>query len=393
MATESRTVIVVYSHIVGLAVIRALGRRGIPVVVLHYLPVEMGYVSKHVRQHFRITSPQVDEEAFVADILGLDGRFAGSLIIPTDDYTVVALSRNKTRLEPRYRVAVEDWDIVRRMIRKQHTYELAEEVGVPYPKMAVCETPDDIDARIGEFRFPCLLKPCEGHRFYDIFRKKVLVVRDPAEVRARYRDLRDLGIPVMLQEIIPGEACEGVNYNSYVADGEPLAEFTAEKVRVDPPFFGSPRVIVSKRIPEIIEPGRKLIKALGYTGFSCMEFKRDVRDGVYKLMEVNARHNLSGTLAVACGIDFPWIMYRDLVEGRKETASGFREGVFWIDLTKDLMRFLVSRRAEGYSVAQYLVPYRGKHVFAIWDAGDPLPFVKRCADIVKKGVTGRGHDS
>lgn len=384
-------VIVIYSHIVGLAVIRALGRLGVPVVVLHYLPVEFGYVSKYVARHLKITSPNIDEQAFVADVLALSGRYPGALLIPTDDYTVIALSRNKRLLEKHFCVAVEEWSLVERLIEKQHTYKLAAELGVPHPRTAVCDSVEEIEAELPRFTFPCVLKPCQGHLFFDRYRLKLLVIRDATELRARFRELQQFRFKVMLQEIIPGGASEGVNYNSYFVDCEPIAEFTAEKVRIDPPFFGSPRVIVSKRIPQIIEPGRRLLKALGYRGFSCIEFKRDIRDGVYKLMEINARHNLSGSLAVACGINFPWIMYRDQVMGKKEYRKDFIEGLYWIDLTKDLMRLFASRKEEGYSIGEYFAPYLRRHVFAILDARDPLPFVKRCIGLLRKLSGGSIH--
>ena len=45
----------------------------------------------------------------------------------------------------------------------------------------------------------------------------------------------EFGVDIlMVQEIIPGDASEGVNYNSYCAGGEAIAEFTSEKVRIDP---------------------------------------------------------------------------------------------------------------------------------------------------------------
>jgi predicted ATP-grasp superfamily ATP-dependent carboligase len=389
--TGPTTVMVVYSHIVGLAVIRSLGRRGVPVVVLHYLPVEMGHVSKYAREHFRITSPAKDEGAFIRDILALSDRYRRALLVPTDDYTLVALSKYKDRLERHFDVLAQDWSLIKKVVNKQYTYELAERIGVPYPKTIPCDRFEDVERRIPEFQFPCILKPREGHQFFEKFRKKVLVVRNSSELKARSRELRGLGMSVMLQEIIPGAACEGVNYNSYFVGDEPIAEFTAEKVRVDPPFFGSPRVIVSKWIPQIIEPGRKLLKALGYQGFSCIEFKRDIRDGVYKLMEINARHNLSGSLAVACGIDFPWIMYRHRVWGEKISVKIFRENIHWIDLTRDVMRFFVSRKQEGYSFGEYLFPYWHKPVYAILDLKDPIPFVKRCLDILKKSIWDRSQ--
>jgi len=95
--------------------------------------------------------------------------------------------------------------------------------------------------------------------------------------------LNKFELSFVLQEIIPGPPSNGVNYNSYLINHVPVAEFTAKKIRIDPPFFGSPRVIVSQKIPEIIEPGRKLLAALNYEGFSCVEFKKDQRDQVYKL--------------------------------------------------------------------------------------------------------------
>ncbi len=182
----------------------------------------------------------------------------------------------------------------------------------------------------------------------------------------------------MIQEIIPGDASNGVNYNSYFVDGKPIAEFTARKVRIDPPFFGSPRVLISEQITEIIEPGRLLLKNLNYQGFSCTEFKKDNRDGYYKLMEVNCRNNLTGSLAVNCGINFPWIMYRHLLYGEINHQTYFSPGIYWIDLTKDFSRFFSSRKEEGYSVKEYVKPYLSKKIFAILSFQDPFPFLKRC---------------
>ena len=106
-----------------------------------------------------------------------------------------------------------------------------------------------------------------------------------------------------------------VNYNAYVSDGRPAVEVTAQKLRLSPPQMGFPRVVVSKEVPEVIEPGRQLLSAMGFHGFANIEFKKDPRDGTYKLMEVNGRHNNSGMLSVRAGVNFPWIMYRHLVQG------------------------------------------------------------------------------
>jgi len=66
-----------------------------------------------------------------------------------------------------------------------------------------------------------------------------------------------------------------------------------------------------------------------------------------------------------------------MLYGELERASGFKRDIFWIDSTKDLLRFFTSRKAEGYSLKEYIRPYLRKKVFAIWQLTDPLPYLKR----------------
>ena len=382
--------IVVYSHIVGLAVIRALGKMDVPIVSLYYLPSEMGYLSKYVKERIKVPDPAKEENDYLSKLIDLAKKHNGSLLIPTDDYTVVTLSKNKQLLESFYIVGVEDWKIVKKLIQKQHTYEFASSLGIPCPNTFVPKSFEELKMYCQELTYPCLIKPCEGHRFFDHFKVKMFKIENEEQLLSNYIQVERLGLKVMIQEIIPGDASQGINYNSYVVNGEPVAEFTARKVRIEPPFFGSPRVLKSEVIPDIIEPGRLLLKKLNYTGFSCTEFKKDTRDGIYKLMEVNCRSNLTGSLAVDCGINFPWIMYRHLVYGEINHQTYFKPDVYWIDITKDFMRFFISRKREGYSLKEYLKPYLSKKIFAIMSITDPLPFLNRCiylaTIIIKKAV-------
>lgn len=378
--------VVVYTHIVGTAVIRALGRLRIPVIALHYDDKEVGYVSRFVTESIRVPSLQQNESAFLDLVMELGDRLEGGLLIPTDDYSLSTLSLHKESLSQKYVVAADGWDRVLLCIDKQRTYARAKTLGIPIPETFGVRSWDDVENFKKALSFPFLVKPCQGHKFQEMFGVKMFTVENEQQLSDRYSQLRVAGIDCMLQEIIPGSDCEGVNYNSYFVDGNPVAEFTAKKVRLEPPFFGSPRVIVSKAIPEVIEPGRALLRSLGYTGFSCMEFKRDVRNGQYTLMEINARHNRSGALAVKCGINFPCIMYHHLINGEIVPKESFRENVAWIEGTSDIFRFFVSRSSEQYSLREYIAPYRQEKVFAFWSATDPWPFLKRTCFLARKVV-------
>lgn len=379
--------IVVSSYTMGLGVIRGLGSMGVPVVVVRYDPHDMGHVSKYVREVIDAPHPETFEERFVDVLLGQGGRLRGSLLVPASDAALAAVSRNKDVLSETYVVAATDWEVTQRFIEKKYTYALADEAGVPAPRTTIPRSVEDVEGYAASAMFPCLVKPSQGHLYKARFGTKMHRVDDLDELIAAYRRAEDAGLEVMLQEIIPGPDGDGANYNSYTWDGGPPVEFTARKIRGSPPVFGSPRVALSEIVPEVVEPGRRILRALGFSGFSCTEFKRDERDGVWKLMEVNGRHNLSSLLAVRCGVNFPWIEYRHLVEGEHPRSRGQRTGLYWIDLVRDLGCDIGYAGREPYGFRDYVRPYLGPHVFAIADLHDPAPFAVRMADLARTAIS------
>lgn len=376
--------VVVGAQTAALGVVRALGRHGVPVVVFHYRPTDTAHRSRYVRQAIRIAPPEPDAAGFVEELLAAAGRFGGGLLIPTADEAVVAVSRNLSTLSRRYSVACASWEVASTFIDKRRTYALAERVGVPCPRTTVPTSSDDVRRYAEGAAFPCLVKPSEGHRFVAKFGTKMFWVETQQELVARYEQAIRAGCDVMLQEFVPGDDGAGVNYNSYWWNGMPLVEFTAAKLRGGPPAVGSPRVLQSRLVPEVLEPGRAILRAMRFSGYACTEFKRDARDGRFKLMEVNVRHNLSTALAVRCGINFPWLQYRHLVHGVPPEPARFEEGVYWIDLLRDVGYSVTRRRSERYRLAEYLRPYFDNHVFAIPSWRDPAPFLWECGGLLAR---------
>jgi predicted ATP-grasp superfamily ATP-dependent carboligase len=127
---------------------------------------------------------------------------------------------------------------------------------------------------------------------------------------------------------------------------------------------------------------------MGFEGFACTELKRDRRDGVYKVVDVNGRHNLSGLLAVRAGINFPLLHYEHLVEGRAPASARFRQGVYWTDLYRDLGYSLAYLRRERPRPADLVRPYARRHVDAIYDPRDMAPFWARLRYLASHGVAG-----
>jgi predicted ATP-grasp superfamily ATP-dependent carboligase len=237
--------------------------------------------------------------------------------------------------------------------------------------------------------YPCLIKPCFSHKFYKIFNKKLFKVSDFSEALQAYDKAASAGVEVMLQEFIPGNDDLGVNYNSFFCNGRPVVEFTAQKVRLSPPGSGIPRVVINKVIPEVMQYGRDIVKGMGFEGYSCTEFKKDPRDGGYKLLEVNGRHNRSSLLSLRCGINFPWLEYNYMVNGELLTATQCDEEIYWIDEFKDFYEFIFNHRTEKLSFSAFLQPYLKKNIYANFDAGDLLPFKQRAISLFRSKIIER----
>lgn len=380
--------VILSSHITGLSVVRALGKMGVPVTAVYYDGKDMGYVSRYVKRAIKAPHPVHEEERFLELLLNFAGNTGGEILIPADDETLHTVSRRRDLLKNRFIVACPEWSTTEVFLDKKHTYALAERIGIAAPRTLVPETAQEMLEFGQTVGYPCLVKPSQSHRYFEVFGRKMTKVENYGQLLGEYDHARKAGIEVMLQEYIPGKETNGVNYNSYCWEGQTLAEFTAQKVRYAPSEFGVPRVVVSRAIPEVMASGRRLLKELAYCGFACTEFKLDERDGRYKLMEVNVRHNRSGILAVRCGVNFPWIEYCHLTRGEIPLAGKAEEGIYWIDEISDLFNSIKYYRQEHHHLTNYLGPYRGRHVFALFDSRDMKPFLKRCRDLA--GVALRG---
>jgi len=378
------TAIVVSGATHGLGVVRSLGRQGVSVTVVSYDKRDIAPSSRFVRQVIRAPHPDKDEVQFVKVLLEAARRCPGSLLIPASDAALGTIARHKTSLEDAgLIVASDDAEVTETLLNKARTFALARSVGVPGPATFAPSDEEDVRRFCESAEFPAVVKPELSHVYRELVGVKWTRVDCTEEALSAYAFARSHSLEVVLQELIPGDEQCGAVYNSYFWNGEPLVEFTSKKIRNSPPDTGSPSVVVSEWMPEVAEQGRRLLRAVKFSGYSCTEFKRDPRDGRYKVMEVNARHNLSSLLATRCGLNFAWMQYQHLVDGILPVQRDYEQGVYWIDVTRDLRNFRHYLRRPGYSLGDFLAPYRRQRVFAVLDRHDVGPAAARALDTLR----------
>jgi predicted ATP-grasp superfamily ATP-dependent carboligase len=369
--------IVLGSNYVALGVIRALATEGLEVIHLSTERFDIARFSRFVTKSIKVPSPTNESSKLLELLINTEEHWDGSLILPTTDPGVVFVSNNRQALIERYVPAVQDWNVVERIIDKKLCYIQAHKIDIPAPKVIFPDSVQSLLERKSELSYPCILKPHQTPNFSSIFRKKVLIVSSLEELIEKFAEARHHGLDVMVSEIIPGRDSDLYHYRSYIDNqGSVLAEMCTQKLRQHPPEFGV--ACASKTIPmiqEIRHLALKLLRHLSYQGESSVEFKLDKRNNQYKLMEINIRPVLPELHFVAAGINFPFITYSDLVEDLKTKNLGYDTDIYWIHNFTDIWEFLKNFWFKKISLKDYFLPYMEKKVFCVPFFDDPMPFV------------------
>jgi predicted ATP-grasp superfamily ATP-dependent carboligase len=178
---------------------------------------------------------------------------------------------------------------------------------------------------------------------------------------------------LIVQEIVPGGGEAQFSYAALCKDGCSLASLVARRTRQFPRDFGQLSTYVETvDEPEIIEPAERLLAALRFTGLVEVEFKRDPRNGQFKVLDINPRVWGWHTLSRRAGVDFPYLLWL-LASGKPVPRLRGRAGERWVHLTADL-RMAIEEIVRGrLSLLDYLRSIRGPLESAIFSWDDPLP--------------------
>jgi predicted ATP-grasp superfamily ATP-dependent carboligase len=309
------------------------------------------------------------------------------LIIETDDYGAVAISKHKKELERYYKVATAEWKILRRFLEKKEAYKIAQKSNVPHPKNYLPNNMKELEEIKSELSYPSLLKPVKGHEFKKKFNQKNFEVNHEIELLNKFNLCLDAKQEVMIQEIVLGPENNLYKMQGYInSKGKLTAKFFWFKLRQHPPLFGVGRVGVStERNSEVEFLSEKLLAAADYKGYCSVEFKKDPKDGLLKLMEVNVRMPRNIWLAVSCGVNYPWIIYKDLVENNQIDVNHYKKNFYWIEIYIDLYNAIFHHKKEKIKFRDYIRPYISKNKsFAVLTISDFKPFLKQTTTLIRR---------
>lgn len=357
----------------GLGIARSLGLHGIPVCVVDDETC-IARASRFVKHVIRVRDLST-EASLLASLALARQRLGGPrcVLYPTRDETVAAIAVNREKLTRDFRVPTPGMSAIRHAWDKRQTYRLGAQLSIAIPRTWFPQSEEDlayipVDA-------PVIIKPAIKEHFYAATHAKAWRVDDRAQLIRSYRRAAAIIPPseIMVQELIPGSGQEQYAYCAFFRGGHAVADMTVIRRRQHPSDFGHASTYVETiALPELEEPSLRFLRAVGYYGLVEIEYKRDPRDGTYKLLDVNARTWGYHTLGQAAGVDFPYVLYRDQVGAPVEEVRA-RPGVRWIRLHTDVPNAFNDVRAGKQQLGEYLRSLRRVDTEAVYSFSDPLP--------------------
>jgi D-aspartate ligase len=372
-ATDEVGGLVIGGDYQGLGIVRSLGRLGVPVCVVDD-EYSIARFSRHADQAIRVSDLR-DEDETVRALLEVGERLGlrGWVLFPTRDETVAALSRHRKVLAEFFRVPTPEWDVVRWAWDKRNTYRLADELGIPTPGTWY---PRDLEElRAIEAQLPLVIKPAIKEHFLYATKDKAWRADTPSELETLFAKAAAIVEPgeVMIQELIPGDGRDQLAYCAFFKDGQAVGEMVARRGRQHPPDFGrSSTFVETTEVPELETLSERFLQAIDYYGLVELEYKRDARDGRFKLLDVNARTWGYHSLGPRSGVDFPAMLFSDQL-GRAVESARAQAGVRWVRLTTDVPTAAVMLFQRQLDWRSYLRSLRGVDVEGAFTRDDPVP--------------------
>lgn len=376
-------------HYNGLAIIQSLGSKGVPVKALDSRRL-VGTYSRFA-EYIQSPEPMESEELFIDFLYNKAAQEKHPpVLIPTHDDWASAISRHKDKLSEVAFPCVSNWSNLELFINKRNFYEWAHTVGYPVP-----QTWTEKEAlELHESVFPIVVKPLfrrlsrsqkEGtfptRAELDMVRYKIIYSKADLE---RFLFINKSLSPYLLFQ----EHVKGLGNNMYTVgvyadrNSKLLGVFTGRKIRGSHPDYGDCTFGQAQAVPEmLIEITKDIVERTNFTGLAQIEFKQDEQSGEYKLLEVNGRSWSWVGIVEYCGVNLPWLAYRDLIGLEVESPSQSSSAVKFVFLLQDMESCLWRYRIMGYpdwvlSPLQWIKSFWGKTTyFADFSHWDVLPSI------------------
>lgn len=313
-----------------LAIIRSLGRKGINVSAVSEHLLAMGALSKYCHQRFLIPNPRNKTADFLDSLIKILRSKSYDCVFVSRTHTAYLLSQHQKELSSYTRIPTPCLDVFEIAYQKEKTLEIAQQNNISVPRIYDME-----EVHHRAINYPVIIKSLRRHGM------GINICRSASELQSRLKKMTKMHGPCIVQEYIPNGGEIGV-YALLNNNSQPRAAIMQRRIRTCYSYGGASTLRETIKDDNLMRRSLDFLKRLKWTGVAMVEFRIDQRDGTTYLLEINPRFWGSLELSIYAGIDFPYLLYRMLMEGDIEPVFNYQESVRTRWLFGDVRQFLLN---------------------------------------------------
>lgn len=369
-----------------LAAVRSFGRHGLRVVVADNISMPMSKFSKYTFQS--VKCPDVrDEKNFISWILKSAGKGNFDVFFPTSDVLMWYTLKYNETLRRYMKIKIPYKKALEIALFKDLTYKYCKKFKIPAPTTYYPHSKHELIELAGNIKYPVLIK----HRTHACLNndRKGYVVWNKKELLKTYElsKLSDLDLDQkykyvtwpIVQEFIHNTMNEVYNVSGFSNDRFDIVCITSDKkIRQRPTKIGVGVCVMNFFDEELIELASRFIKKIQYNGIFSIEFIRDEKENLFKLIDFNPRAHAFMQLDIDKGMDVPWLWYESITKNVIPFKNPkINVDRYYCNLTSDFINFpsqLLIRKNKINTMVEYLKTWSRARSFADLDLYDISPF-------------------
>ena len=300
----------------------------------------------------------------------------GTVLIPCSDSWARGIAALSAETLRRYPASIAPLAALDTLVDKSEFRATLNRLGLPHPQTITVNSIEDLKPVPDRLLSSSFLKPAHSQQFFAKFGVKAFRISGRQDAEVRLRQCTAAGLQMMLQEYIPGPPTNHYFIDGFMDRGGVVrALFARRRLRMSPPDFGNSTMQVSVPLGETgdaVDTMKKLLADISYRGIFSAEFKRDERDGVFNLIEVNARAWWYVEFAARCGVNVCALAIRDALGQPIETIHGYAVGRRCVYPYYDLQAVQAERAAGKLGIIGWATSWVGPYQ-PVFRWSDPLP--------------------
>ena len=351
-----------------LAAIRTLGREKyyIGVISNYQKLLTLGFYSKYCKEKYVINANAEDTDKYADEVLDLIKNADFDVLLPVSLKSYLAASKYKERFKKVINVVVPDWGKMQIAYNKDKTMEFAANIGIPIPKTQLLQDKSNLNEIE---KYPIVIKSSDSAGGF------VKYCNDPEELEVNFRILESRSkTNIIAQEYIKGFGC---GFYGVYDRGKLIAHFLHKRLK-EFPITGGPSAVAESYFDEkLLSYGKRLCDALEWHGPIMAEFKYDMEDDEYKLIELNPKLWGSLDLTIEAGVNVPEMLV-NLALGKKMENVNSYNYIKYKWMFPDEFRVLISEFSFK-NLKDFF--RRDKNIKTNFYLNDPLPTIIQVARV------------